>query len=577
MPARRPIPAWACGSSSALAALAVLIGAVAGLGAIAFRWLVTAFTRLCSGHADYSTAGHAASPLLPALGPWFVLVVPVLAGLVYGPLVYWLAPRARGHGVPEVMYAVAEQGGRIRARVTVVKAVASALCIGSGGSVGLVGPIVQIGSALGSAFGRVVRLPASRLRILVACGAAGGMAATCNAPLAGPIFALELILRDFAVESFTAVVLASVTASAVGRAAFGNEALLRLPAFSLRSPVEYLVFALLGVIVGAVGVLFARALYLTEDACNWAWRGPEWLRPAAGGLLLGGVLLVLPEMYGVGYPVLHNAVAGKYVVAFVVLLLVGKIVATSLTIGIGGSGGVLAPSLFIGAMAGTAFGGLAHHLLPTLTATPGMYGIVGMGAAFAGAARTPITAVIMTFELTGQYTIILPLTAAIAIATLVSRMLSRDTIYTFQLRRRGIDLDARHTPGRLAEIPITAVMEPLPEPLAQDTDLEDAADALALSGHGVLPVIGADGHYYGCVTARAVAETLRDDHIRDRVVADLAELPPLITQDSTLADALSALDSAQGAELPVLDADGTALVGWMTHQTALGGPALHLR
>ncbi|MGH3624020.1 MAG: chloride channel protein, partial [Sciscionella sp.] len=187
VPKHQPLGRWLRESSAGLVVLAVLIGAGAGLGAVVFRWLITGFTHLFSGHADYSAAGGGAHPWFPALGPWFVLLVPMLAGLVYGPLVYRFAPEARGHGVPEVMFAVAERGGRIPAQVTVVKAVASALCIGSGGSVGREGPIVQIGSALGSTLGRVFRLPESRLRVLVACGAAGGIAATFNAPIAGPM------------------------------------------------------------------------------------------------------------------------------------------------------------------------------------------------------------------------------------------------------------------------------------------------------------------------------------------------------------------------------------------------------
>ncbi|WP_086679119.1 chloride channel protein, partial [Amycolatopsis pretoriensis] len=395
VPVRQPIGTWLRESRSGLVGLAVLIGAGAGLGAIVFRWLITTFTRLFSGQADYAGAGRVAHPWFPELGPWFLLLAPVVAGLIYGPLVYKFAPEARGHGVPEVMYAVAERGGRIPAQVSAVKALASALTIGSGGSVGREGPIVQIGSALGSTLGRLTRLPESRLRVLVACGAAGGIAATFNAPLAGPFFAMELILRDFAAESFGAVVLASVTASVVGRAAFGNTPFLDLPPFTLRNPVEYLLFVVLGIVVGACGVLFTRVLYWIEDFCDWVWRGPEWLRPAAGGVFLGGLLLLLPQMYGVGYPVLQNAVEGKYVLGFLLLLLVGKIVATSLTIGIGGSGGVFAPSLFIGAMGGTAFGIVVHAWLPSLTASPGVYGLIGMGAAFAGAARAPITAVIV--------------------------------------------------------------------------------------------------------------------------------------------------------------------------------------
>jgi CIC family chloride channel protein len=202
------------------------------------------------------------------IGPWFVLVAPVVAGLLYGPLVQRFAHEARGHGVPEVMLAVAQRGGRIAPQVAVVKSLASALYIGSGGSVGREGPIVQIGSALGSTIGRVTRIADGRLRVLVACGAAGGIAATFNAPLAGVFFAMELILRDFTVESFGAVVLASVTASVVGRAAFGDTAFLHLPGFHVRHPAEYLLYAGLGLLAGGIGVGFTRILYVTEDVCD---------------------------------------------------------------------------------------------------------------------------------------------------------------------------------------------------------------------------------------------------------------------------------------------------------------------
>ncbi|NYI91394.1 CIC family chloride channel protein [Amycolatopsis endophytica] len=566
VPARQSWSVWLRESPSGLAVLAVAIGAGAGLGAIVFRWLIETFTHVFSGHTDYSAAGGEPHPWFTALGPWFVLIVPVLAGLIYGPLVQRFAPEARGHGVPEVMYAVAERGGRIPAQVTVVKALASALTIGSGGSVGREGPIVQIGSALGSTFGRRFRLPEGRLRVLVACGAAGGIAATFNAPMAGPFFAMELILRDFAVESFGAVVLASVTASVVGRAVFGDVAFLDLPPFTLRNPVEYLLFIVLGVVVGAGGVLFTKVLYWIEDACDWVWRGPEWLRPAVGGLLLGGLLLVLPEMYGVGYPVLQNAVEGDYVFGFLLVLMIGKIVATSLTIGIGGSGGVFAPSLFIGAMGGTAFGVVVHAWLPGMTASPGVYGLIGMGAAFAGAARAPITAVIILFELTGQYTIILPLMTAIVVATLTGKaLLGPSTIYTLKLRRRGVDIDRR--PGPLAGKRVSDVLEPLPAPLPADTALRPAARALALSGHGILPVTGPDGRYQGCVTARAVAEALTGD--QDENTGALAELPPLVTGQSTLTEALDALTRAAGTGLPVLDRESGTLTGWISHEAIL--------
>ncbi|WP_231123084.1 chloride channel protein [Nocardioides sambongensis] len=425
--------------------LAVGVGAVAALCAVVFRWLILTFTRLFSGYDDYAAVAGEGHGRWESVGPWFVVLAPVLAGLIYGPLVHRFAPEARGHGVPEVMDAVARRGGRIAPTVVAVKALASALCIGGGGSVGREGPIVQIGAAAGSTLARIGRLPVARVRLLVACGAAGGIAATFNAPLAGAFFAVELILADFVAQAFGMVVAAAVTASALGRALMGDEPFLSLPEFRVDHAAQYGLFVLLGLLAGVVGVVFAKVLYAVEDACDALWRGPEWARPAVGGLALGLVLLLLPEMYGVGYPVLDHAAMGDYAVGFLLLLLVGKMLATSLTIGIGGSGGVFAPSLFIGAMLGAAFGAVMHQLVPSVAGSVGAYALVGMGAVFAGAARAPITAVIILFELTGQYSIILPLMAAIVIATGVSHRLSGETIYSLKLVRRGVVLPRRET------------------------------------------------------------------------------------------------------------------------------------
>ncbi len=558
-------------SNAGFAVLAVTVGAGAGLGAIAFRWLIRTFTLALSGHADYSGAGHAANPHVPALGRFFVLLAPVIAGLLYGPLVSRFAPEARGHGVPEVMYAVARRGGRIGPQVAIVKSLASALCIGGGGSVGREGPIVQIGSALGSSLGTWIKVTEQRLRVLVACGAAGGIAATFNAPLAGVFFAMELILRDFAAESFGMVVLSSVTASVIGRAAFGNTPFLHLPAFQVQHLPQYALFALLGALAGALGVTFTRVLYTVEDLCDKVWRGPAWARPAVGGLALGALLLVLPEMYGVGYPVLDNGVSGLYTVGFVLLLMAGKMLATSLTIGIGGSGGVFAPSLFIGAMFGSAFGQATGHLLPAVAGPSGAYALIGMGAVFAGAARAPITAVVIMFELTGDYSIILPLMAAIALATGVSHLLTRDTIYTLKLRRRGIDIDAPAPMPLLPGRSLHQVMEPAPEPLPADTPLADAEERLSRARHGALPVVAPDGGYLGLLTARDTTQALTDEHAADLTIGTLIRQPRAVTIDTPLTAALDALMTADGATagIPVLDHSGTRLLGWLTHQSLL--------
>jgi CIC family chloride channel protein len=465
------------------------------------------------------------------------------------------------------MLAVAEQGGRIRPQVAVVKSLASAICIGCGGSVGREGPIVQIGSALGSSLGQLLRVPESRLRLLVACGAAGGISATFNAPIAGVVFALELILRDFEAESFGVVVPASVVANVIGRAAFGSSAFLALPPFQLTSLVEYGFYAVLGVLAAFAGVGFIRSLYGLEDLADRLWRGPEWLQPAAGGAVLGLLLLALPQMYGVGYPVLEGAIRGNYAVAFLLWLLVGKVVATSLTIAIGGSGGVFAPSLFIGAMLGSAFGD-AIQRLPGLHGPAGAYGLVGMGAVFAGAARAPLTAVIIIFELTGDYQIILPLMFAIALATGGSRLLSADTIYTLKLRRRGIDITRGRGIDVMEALRVRDAMRPVPTGIPTDTLLPDIVTKLSGGELDALPVVDADGRYRGVISTRQLERALADSR-PDAVAGDLAEQSPTASLDQSLTDALPLLLHGATSGLPVLADDEATVVGWLTHRDVL--------
>jgi CIC family chloride channel protein len=546
-----------------LIALALTVGAGAGVGAIGFRYLIEGFTWLFTGHTDPSALGHFTNPHLAFLGPFVVLVVPIIGGLLYGPLVYRFAPEARGHGVPEVMLAVHQNEGRIRGRVPIVKSLASAITIGSGGSVGREGPIVQIGSAIGSGLGQLTRQAGENTRLLVACGAAGGIAATFNAPIAGVFFALELILRNFETRSFGLVVLASVVATAVGRIAFGSEAFLALPAFHVVSAIEYPLYALLGVIAALVGVAFIRVLYGSEDLADRIWHGPAWLRPAVGGILLGALLLVLPEMYGVGYPVLENAIHGQYVVGLLLVYLVGKIVATSLTMAIGGSGGVFAPALFMGAMLGSAFGAGAHDLLPAATAGAGAYGLVGMAAVFAATGRAPITAVIIVFELTGDYSIILPLMLAVVVATALSRLLSEDSIYTLKLRRRGIDIERPAAVGPLAGIPIAEAMQPPPIPLSSPARMSDVAARLTAEGRVALPVVDADERVLGVIDARAIERALARGEVGTALT--LAEGTRALHPEDDLGEAIESILEGDRQALPIVDAEGV-LVGWIEHR-----------
>jgi len=538
---------WLRGSRGGLLAIALVVGAGAGLGAVAFRYLIYFVTWLATGHVQFGQQGRVPSSHLPWLGLAFFIVIPAIGGVIYGPLIYRYAREARGHGVPEVMIAVADEGGRIRPEVAAVKSLASAICIGVGGSVGREGPIVQIGSALASSLGQWVKMPENRLRILVACGAAGGISATFNAPITGVFFGVEIILRELSVEAVFTVMLSALTADIVSRQFVGAAAFLSgLPAgISLHHLTTYLLIAGLAVIAALIGLAFAKILYATEDLCDRLWKNrPEWARPAVGGILLGLLLLALPQMYGVGYPVLYKAVGGSYALWFLIILAAGKIVACSLTIGIGGSGGVFAPSLFIGATSGMAFGEIAQHLIGPAAGQPALYAVVAMGAVFAAAARAPLTAVASVVEMTGDFTLTLPVMLAVAIATATSRALSYGTIYTTKLLRRGIDID--HVPSA--------------DPF-EDLTAFNAMRAF----HPVLPAApGPSGQ-----------QSAGDPALPGRVTGRLS--PQVLFATESLTQAVRQLELYGREGLPVISDDGQHLQGWITSHNVLQAVARHIR
>ena len=541
------VSGWLRASRGGLFAVALVVGAGSGLGAVAFRYLIYFFTWLATGHAQFGQQGRVGSAHFPGLGLGFFVVIPVIGGLIYGPLIYRYAREARGHGVPEVMIAVAEGGGRIRPQVAAVKSLASALCIGTGGSVGREGPIVQIGSALASSLGQWVKMPENRLRILVACGAAGGISATFNAPLTGVFFGVEIILREFSVEAIFTVMLSAMIADLLGRQFAGSAPFLSglPPGIALHHLSSYLLIAALAVIAALIGLAFAKILYATEDLCDKVWGNrPEWARPAAGGIALGLLLLALPQMYGVGYPVLYKAVGGSYALWFLIVLAAGKIIACSLTIGIGGSGGVFAPSLFIGATSGMAFGEIAGHLLGPAAGQPALYAVVAMGAVFASAARAPLTAVASVVEMTGDYTLTLPVMLAVAIATATSRALSYGTIYTTKLLRRGTDIDHPPSADPFEDLTAADAMHPFAAPLT-------------------LPA-GPPGPPAGPDPASLPGPVTHQHH------------PQMLFASESLTQALRQLELYGRDGLPVISADGQHLQGWITSQNVLQAVARHI-
>lgn len=532
--------------------LIILVGISSGLGAVLFREMIEGFGWL------FFDGGETAFWFL---GKYYVILLPAIGGLLVGLIIRYLASEAKGHGVPEVMAAVNAKGGRIRTRVAAAKALASSICIGSGGSVGREGPIVQIGSALGSALGQWSRLSEDWVKLLVACGAAGGISATFNAPIAGVFFGLEVILRRFSSLYFMAIGFSAIIAAAIASVFWGSSpTFTMIPEYVWTSGWELPLYILLGAAAAFVAQGFIKTLYKGEDLFN-ALRLPEYIKPAIGGLAVGLIGLFYPQLFGVGYEGVESALLGEFAVGLLVVLCLLKIVATSFTLGSGGSGGVFAPSLFIGAMLGSAFGRGANALFPATAVEPGAYGLVGMAAVFAAAAHAPITAILILFEMTRDYLVILPLMLAVVTATYISRRMAHESIYTLKLKRRGVKLFK----GEMDPLQFVTVAEIMTEDfpsVSTEMPVTKLVRMLEKTGHHGFPVLSRGDKFYGVVTLSDVEEGLKSGtpHLK---VGDIATANPVIAYpDQSVRDILLRLGTMDVGRIPVVDRDDPArLVG----------------
>jgi len=422
----------------------VLVGIVAGLGAVAFRDLIGIFHNLF--FLGKLSAAYDANMHTPA-GPWgrFVILVPVVGAFGVAFLVKNFAPEAKGHGVPEVIEAAYYHKGVIRPVVSVIKALASALSIGSGGSIGREGPIIQIGSSFGSTMGQLLRLPSWQKVTLIAAGAGGGIAATFNTPIGGVLFALEIIMPEFSARTLVPVVTATATATYVGRLFFGPHPSFFIPAlemtfFRLTNPVMLLAYAALGAITGLVSALFISSIYGFQHFFEHRVKGGYYIQHAAGMLMVGLMMYAFMSRFGhyylegVGYATIQDVLASvQFPLYLLILLFAGKLLATSLTLGSGASGGIFSPALFLGATAGAAYGVVLHRLFPALDIAVPAFAVVGMGGVVAGTTGAAMAAIVMIFEMTLDYTIIIPMTLTVAISYAVRRSVIRDSIYTRKL------------------------------------------------------------------------------------------------------------------------------------------------
>lgn len=475
-----------------LNSLAVLVGVLAGYFAIGFRTIIGFFQNLFMyQRVDY----HLVSPVGHTLGPWIILLPPIIF-LIVSYLVKFFAPEAKGHGVPEVIEAVVARGGRIRARVVALKALASSLTIAAGGSVGREGPIVQIGSATGSVLGQLFNMRPNLIRVLVGCGAAGAVGATFNTPIAGVIFAIEAIILEFKTKSFIPLVISSVFATVVSRVHLGNHPAFQVPGYSFVNPQELILYLGLGILAGVIGVVTVKTLYGLEDFFD-NLKIPFFLKPILGGLALGLIGYYRPEVLGVGYDTMEAVLRQESWVLLMASLVGLKIIAMSITLAAGGSGGVFAPSLFIGAMLGGAYGWVVNYYFPEMTAGYGAYALVGMAAMFSATSRAAFTAIVILIEMTLDYSIILPLMFVCVVADQVAWALSKHSIYSMKLVRKGISFNTDIGLNVMAVTKIRDIMTTKLTILPDSLTLSEAKSIMASSPHTLYPVVDKDGKLLG--------------------------------------------------------------------------------
>jgi CIC family chloride channel protein len=538
--------------------VAVVIGLVGGLCAVGFRLLIRGLNQVFWHQGQYTL------DYLYSLPFWWKIAAPAVGGALVGLIVYRFAREAKGHGVPEVMEAVALRGGRIRPRVVIAKMFASGISIGSGGSVGREGPIVQIGSALGSTIGQWLRVDQRRLRTLVGCGAAAGIAATFNAPVAGALFAVEVILGDFGVSQFSPIVISSVAGTVVSQHFLGDFPAFQVPAYHLVHAGELFAYAGLGILAGLVALAFIRTLYGTEDLFDRLRLHPA-LKAMLGGVLIGVIGIWAPHIFGVGYEAINEALNGNIVWQFMLLLVVVKIVAVSITIGSGGSGGIFAPSLFIGAMLGGAAGTVVHTLWPASTAASGAYALVGMGAVVAAGTHAPITAILIIFELTGSYTIILPLMISCIIATLLATRLQRASIYTLKLLRRGVDVQRGRAVNVLQHVHVRELMRADVVTVGPEEGLSALIGKFIDHPGSTVFVTDEDRALEGLITADQIRPVMQDPAALAALIIAQDVMAagdfPKVRPDDSLADVMRHLELYRG-EVPVLESGRLVGVIW---------------
>jgi len=543
-----------------MAILSVAIGLLSGLGNYAFRktidfvhWLVI----------EQGMDVFAISFDHWSLSRLLVVLFPLAGGVILIPFGLFFAKDLR-FGFPAFLEKVNLRGAKVPLRTIFTRGVASAVTLGTGGSAGQEGPIAQIGGAIGSQFGQAFKVSGDRLKVLVACGVSGGVAATFNAPIAGVFFAQEIVLlSSFELSSFTSIVIASGMSTVVSRALLGNNPAFAVPPYVVSSAWEIVLYVLLGMIIGVLAAGFIDVHFRIKDHFG-ALRLPRLAKPVVGGALVGVIGIFFPQVFGNGYEFMEDVLHGESVWYLLAALVAMKALATSITLGSGLPGGLFAPSLYLGAVTGGAFGKLAQLLFPAAGISPGAYALVGMGAFLSAATHAPMTAIFLLFEMTNSYEVIIPIMLSCVLGTSICRRYKTDSLDTVELSRAGIDLEAGKERNIMKSLKVGDVMVRDPVSVPENMTLGQFARFIARTRHTNFPLVDAEGALTGIISVQDFMGVVFERDLMDLVVIkELATLDVItVTETDDLDTAMRKIGYRNIEQLPVVDGEGsTRLVG----------------
>ncbi|HHE08009.1 MAG TPA: chloride channel protein [Chlorobaculum parvum] len=548
--------------------VAIVVGLITGYLAVIFHDAI----KIISSYLFYGTTALGLPTFNNALRILLLPLIPALGGLFVGLYNAYIVKAEPEHGLPSVIKAVAQKNGKIPMKNWFHKTITSVVSIGTGGGAGREAPIAQVGASIGSSVAQLLKFSPIRTRTLLGCGAAAGLAAVFNAPIGGVMFAVEVILGDFSVRTFSPIVVAAVVGTVLSRSYLGSYPTFLVHSYSLISDTELVFYFILGVLSGLTAVLFIRTFYSIEEwmhKLEKRFNIPLWSMPAIGGLLCGLISMWVPELYGFSYEVINKALVGQVSWTNMIAVYVLKPVVAALTVGSGGSGGMFAPTMKMGAMLGGMFGKLVHQYFPTITAASGAYALVGMGAVTAGIMRAPLTVILILFEVTGQYEIVLPIMFAAVTSALVARLTYPYTMETYVLEKENVRVGFGIALTIAGNISVLDVMQRKFVKFFDVTRVETIIDAFYNTRDSHFFITTPDGVFIGMIGLDEMSIVIRDGAYTGMIADDLVKKNVTVLYDtSKLDEALKIFEISEYSILPVVSSSSGKLLGILKQDEA---------